>query len=600
MDLSLLENPFADELAQALDHHRHGRLSEAESLYRNILAHMPDHAEALHWYGFLAFQAGQWLNATQLIEKSLEINPNDVLTLIDLGTLYSHAGRHTDAEKVLRQAVQVDRNSAAAWSNLGSIQKMRGDFGGAEKSFVTALHLQPDLVDAMANLGGVLLELVRPDEGLDWCHKALEKDPKSVCALTNLAAIEIDKGRLDDAIAHAGEAIGIDQSYAVAHQNLAEALRQSNRLDEARRAINKALKWNPDGPTAHFCLGQILLGEGDDAAARKAFNQVLKLDPSHPDALLALGNMSFFSGDLHGFWVTYQQRWRSRNYKSPDRQFPSSRWAGQDLAGKNVLIWGEQGIGDEIFFAGLAPYAIAECGHCTLEVEPRLVSLFSRSFPEARVVPRMTPSHRDTRAENISLNLPIGDLPSRYRPSFEGFRPVGKYLVADPDRTASLRERYLDGRKELLVGISWHSAVAKRIPLGYWGPIFAIPGVRFVSLQYGERLDEIEAARRAFGVDILHDPEIDPLAEMDDFAAQVDAMDVVVSIDNSTVAVAAGLDKPILAMLPAMADWRYLEEDGRNLWHDCLHQFQPERPGEWTDVIVETAAALHTSINSEK
>jgi len=592
MDLSLFENPFADELALALDHHRHGRLSEAESLYRDILANMPDHAEALHWYGFLAFQAGQWLDATQLIEKSLEINPNDVLTLIDLGTLYSHAGRHADAEKVLQKAIQVDRNSAAAWSNLGSIQKMRGDFGGAEKSLVTALHLQPDLVDAMANLGGVLLELVRPDEGLEWCHKALEADPKSVCALTNLAAIEIDKGRLDDAIAHTKVAIEIDQSYAVAHQNLAEALRQANRLKEARGAINKALKWNPNGATAHFCLGQILLGDNDWEGARKAFNQVLKLDPGHPDALLALGNMSFFSGDLHGFWGAYQQRWKSRNYKSPDRKFPSSRWAGQELAGKNVLIWGEQGIGDEIFFAGLVPDALAECGHCTLEVEPRLVSLFSRSFSEARVVPRMTPSHRDTRAEDISVNLPIGDLPSRYRPSFDGFRPVGKYLVADPGTTQTLREKYLEGRKELLVGISWHSAIAKRIPLEGWGPIFGVPGVRFVSLQYGERLDELEAARKALAVDILYDPEIDPLTKMDDFAAQVDAMDIVVTIDNSTVAVAAGLDIPILAMLPAMADWRYLEKDGRNLWHDCLRQFQPERPGEWRAVIEETAAAL--------
>lgn len=132
----------------------------------------------------------------------------------------------------------------------------------------------------------------------------------------------------------------------------------------------------------------------------------------------------------------------------------------------------------------------------------------------------------------------------------ESFRHHAGYLVPDAARTAALRSRYRSRGGRLVVGISWRSTnrlfgQRKSVPLADWEPILDLPGITFVALQHGDIADEAAAAG------LLHDREIDPLVDLDGFAAQTAAMDLVVSVSNSTVHFAGALARPCWLMLPS-------------------------------------------------
>ena len=243
-------------------------------------------------------------------------------------------------------------------------------------------------------------------------------------------------------------------------------------------------------------------------------------------------------------------------------------------------------------FAGLIPEMVELAETCVVETEPRLQALFQRSFPGARILARTEVADPRTQAPDMDVQTAMGDLPCWLRPSFDDFKPLGAYLEPDPGRTDDCRRRYDALGPGVKVGISWHSKWDKRIGLEDWESILTAPGASFISLQYGDRGEEIAKAVSRFGVPIHYDSQIDPLKDMDGFAAQVAAMDAVITIDNSTLSVAAGLGRPVFAMIPKMADWRYTEYEGANPWHATLHQFRQVRAGQWGDVIENTARAL--------
>ena len=151
-----------------------------------------------------------------------------------------------------------------------------------------------------------------------------------------------------------------------------------------------------------------------------------------------------------------------------------------------------------------------------------------------------------------------------------------------------------------MIGIAWHSAHPRQgrrvsAPLSGWGPILKGTDATFVSLQYGKHDAEIDAARAAFGAVIHRDSNINPLTDLDGFAAQVNAMDAVVSIDNSTLPMAAGLGKPVFGLMARSADWRWLFDREDSPWYPTLKIFRQADAGDWSAAIDGAAAALRHS-----
>jgi tetratricopeptide (TPR) repeat protein len=424
--------------------------------------------------------------------------------------------------------------------------------------------------------------------------QALAIDPQHPDALHLLGMIAFQTGRDKDAVELIRKAIAIKSDAASYHSNLGNVLQSQGKLAEAGACYQRALVLKPDLAEVHLNLGNIFKAQGDVDSSLACYRRALALNPASAEATVAESMALLLKGDFASGWKNFERRWQTKDYDTQMRTYAHPPlWKGEQLALGRLLIWGEQGIGDEIMFAGLIPDAICTGNRCVLDCDARLKPLFSRSFPGIDVVSGVDPaSHPEL---EFAAHLPSGSLPGLFRTSTAAFEATtSPYLLVDPSAQSRFRTRYADGRK--LIGLAWHTKNKKTGPirsidLALLAPLFAHPGTRWISLQYGD-CDRLEEQARAANAPVLIDPEVDQLSNIDDFAAQVAAMDLVITIDNSTTHLAGALGVPTWVLLPFAPDWRWQLNRTDSPWYPTVRLFRQPSLGDWQSVVREIENAL--------
>jgi tetratricopeptide (TPR) repeat protein len=514
---------------EGLDHHRAGRFSQAEAAYRHALDVAPDHPSALHLLGVLAYQHGQIDSAIGLITKAIAFRPHVAEFHNNLGNTYQAGSRFGEAETAYRRAIALRNDYPEAWNNLGNIHLGREEFESAVNAHRQAIALDPSYADAHYNLGNTLKA---------W-------------------------GKLPEAIDAYDQAVALKPGAWSIHNNLAVALQAVGDLDRAGHHCEQARVLAPDSPEPHVISAIVLLMQGDFAAG---FDE-------------------------------YEWRWKAPDWPQPPRNFPQAPWDGAALDGKSIVVWAEQGVGDEIMFAGMIPEITTTADHCLVDCDPRLAPLFMRSFEAIETVGKSDPPAPSARSLTIDFQAATGSLAQWLRRTEQSFPNYGGYLKADPELTCELRERYENSGDDLIVGISWRSGNAmyggdRSAPLDLWDPVLTSPGIQFVSLQYGDCATGIAAVHDRLGVTVINDESIDPLADLDGFAAQVAAMDLVISIDNSTVHMAGALGKTVWTLLPHVPDWRWMTGRDDSPWYPSMLLIRQQSEGDWRGLMERVGRKL--------
>jgi tetratricopeptide (TPR) repeat protein len=412
-----------------------------------------------------------------------------------------------------------------------------------------------------------------------------------------LGMIEYQAGHHEAAVEMIRAAIAINKEAAAYHSNLGTVLQAQGRLDEAAMCYEHALALQPDLAEVHTNLGNILQAQNklDEAVASQ--ERALTLKPCLAEAHYNLGQAQLLKENFASGWKNLEWRWQTKDHETPMRDYPQPLWTGEKLASGRLLIWGEQGVGDEIMFAGLIPDVIRTGNRCVLDCDPRLKPLFARSFPGIDVVAGRA-SKNDPEYDpqlDIAAHLPSGSLPNLLRASNAAFATTtSPYLFADPAERERFRTRYFDGRQ--LVGLAWNTKNQKTgrnrsIDLSMFAPMFARTGVRWVSLQYGDH-DVLESDARAANAPILIDRSVDQFSDIDVFAAQIAAMDLVITIDNSTAHLAGALGVPVWLLLPFARDWRWFQVREDSLWYPNMRLFRQLERGDWQSVLERVQNAL--------
>jgi Tfp pilus assembly protein PilF len=424
-------------------------------------------------------------------------------------------------------------------------------------------------------------------------RKILTIDGRQADSLHLLGMIAYQAGRHDTAVEMIRGAIAINEKGSSYHSNLGTVLQAQGRLDEAVASYERALALRPDLAEVHTNLGNILQAQGKLEEAVASHERALTLKPELTEARYNLGLAQLLKGDFTSGWQNFERRWQSKDFGTPMRAYPQPFWTGEKLTSGRVLIWGEQGVGDEIMFAGLIPDVLRSGNRCVLDCDARLKPLFARSFPGVDVVSGYDSGHDPE--SDIAAHLPSGSLPRLLRTSHDAFASTtSPYLIADPVERERFRARYSDGRR--LVGLAWHtnnrtSGRCRSIDLPSFAPLFTRPDIRWISLQYGDH-DALQKQAAAASAPILFDRSVDQLSNIDGFAAQVAAMDMVVTIDNSTAHLAGALGIPTLVLLPFASDWRWLQAREDSLWYPTLRLFRQPKRGDWQSVMQRVMSAL--------
>jgi len=437
---------------------------------------------------------------------------------------------------------------------------------------------------------------------------------------------------------------------------LAQALHAASALDGATAEwlLRQARGWHADGFPAeqkavcevalhvlpdHFealhLLGYAAQTRGEHALAESYYARSLARRPDYAYAKLALAQMRMMRSNFSEGRDLYEARFDAVTEASgPDwRGLPIARWRGEPVAGRKIYLWAEQGLGDIVMFAGFLPYLLSgRPGRVALGMFPKLVSLFSRSFPGVAVEPIDDAMHHAlapammqalpqieklSQYASVPFSLeplrasydyarrhglfdaaaPMGDLLVYAMPGYIPARHPSPYLIPDPGRLAATAKRLGGLGQGRRVGISWHTTnrreAERNVPLEEWLPLLALPGCHFISLQHQVSAAEIADFCARHGCRITVDPDVDMLQDAEGLAALIGAMDEVVTIDNSNAHLAGALGIPTTLLLPAGCNYRWpAQEGGGTLWYSSVTALRQRQPLRWDSVMASAAARL--------
>lgn len=610
------------KLALAVADHQSGRFREAEASYRAMLRKSPRDPEILNFLGTLCLQTGRSQDAVDLIGKSLRISPRDAGANDNMGSALAALGRHGDAANYHRRALRLDShyapayfnlgnalqqdNAAAAaeafrrsvllrpehtqgWYNLGNALRHSGRPLDAARAFRRALELDPGMVEAKSNLADALATLGHDMVSLVLYREVVAAAPQSADAHYNLGVLAQKQGQLAESETAYRSAVELAPHHALAWNNLGDLLITLKRPQEAEQAFRTALAHRPEFTEALHNLGGQLYDAGRIQEAREHKEAALRQSPAQDATRYDLALIQLTDGDIGDGWDGYRLRFAAAA-AIPNRQIPLPAWDGSRGADHDgLMLWREQGVGDEMMFASCYGDAINRSnGPVIIETDPRLVSLFARSFPEALV---RTQSCGQVRGEADSVptesgipaaytrQLPAGDLPGLFRRDLSSFSAQQlQWLRPDPDLVTLWGQRVAALPAGLRIGIGWRSQMmtdqrkAAYTTLEDWQPIFALPGIVLVNLQYGDVEAELLEAEGRFGITIHRWADLDLKDDFEAAAALTASLDLVIAPGTSTAELAGALGVPTWRL--ARLDWTCLGTGARP-WYPAMQVIAP-------------------------
>jgi tetratricopeptide (TPR) repeat protein len=565
----------------ALDHHRAGRLSDAEIICRKILSQNPNQIEAVHLLGILAGQTGHVDAAIALFGRAIQANPDFAEAHFNLGNALAQKGEmdaHADLHGVSADKTQIERVAPSLQTALN----------GAVAAFQRAIELKPGFAKAYINLGNALLGLGEFDRAIAAYREAIQLKPNIALAHYNLGNALCNVSQFDAAIAACRRAIHLDPDDAKGHYNLGNALYESGELAEATASFQRAVELQPDFAEAHCNLGNVFLHEGRVEESIASSRRVIELVPSGAQAHHNLSVALLLIGEFEEGWREYEWRWEREGYRSMDFDFRRSRWTGDDLAGRTILLRAEQGLGNTLQFVRYLPMVAGRGGRILLEVQPELIGLLKQLPHVERWIACGEP------APHFDVQCPLMSLPRLFGTTLQNIPRQSPPLRADPDLTRAWGSRMKEESGALKVGLVWAGNPTNRndrnrsMPPKDLCPLARIPGVRFYGLRKHPASEEPTTPPPELRL-------IDWAADIKDFAdtaALVANLDLVISVDTSVAHLAGAMGKPVWVMLAFAPDWRWMRHRDDTPWYPTMRLFRQPGIGDWQGVIEQVAKAL--------
>ena len=555
-------------------------LDRLEKLTEEAAAEIARHrSNLLLKRGIRAWRKGEIVRAGQWALKATEVDETNAKAFHVLAMALERMGHQHKALVTYERAFQLDPRDPELLINLGLTAwnlKMKESAAGLFKAYIDFCPHSPL---GYNNLGSVLYDLGRPEAAIELLRHAIFSMPQEAILWNSLATVLAEDGRADESLVFYQEAVRLEPGFARGYHNLGYAYQHLGQLEEALANYDKALELAVD-PTE-------------------------RMESRHSRSICLIG-----AGKIEEGFREYEIRNHERFRAYFHHLIKAPRWTGEPLEGLKLLLVGEQGLGDEFMFANILPDVqrdLGPDGKLQIAVDPRLVKLFQRSFPDAEVG-----SYEDRTLIDDNGNKPIrlvpfasnGNEPDMwapmgsalpvYRKSLADFRHEA-FLKPDPSRVAEFREKLsaLPGKK---VGVCWRSMMleAKRAkyfsPIDGWAPLLKTPGISFVNLQYGNYAEELERARSDHGVTIHQIEGLDLRNDIDGTAALAAALDLVLSAPTAAAATAASVGAQVW-FLTAGRTWPQLGTQ-EYPWYARTRVFSPERFADWSELMAIAGAEL--------
>jgi len=556
--------------------------------------------------------------AIRSCEQALRQRPRYAEACNNLGLSLRTAGREDEALQQFNAAIALQPDFLKALSNRASVYRQRHEYALALADSLRVLTLAPNLFEVHNNAGLALLALGRTEDALARFDAALSLAPQNPAVLNNRGNALHALGKTDEAAISFETALEHAPDHADTLNNFAHLLLATGQVARALALAERVTQIAPEMPEGYNNLGLALSAGGDPERARDAFNEALRLRPRdssalnnrghviellglyeealtdfstaldcQPDAINARWNRALSALRLGRFvegWSDYEARWDLPGQHLPD--LPMPRWQGEPLAGRSILIWAEQGLGDTLQFCRYIPLLAARGARVFLQVPATLEPLL-RSLAGITAI-----FNQDNDLPVTDFHCPILSLPGVFGTHADTIPAALPYLGADPAKLAHWQARL-------------PLSTARRIGLVCAGNArFANDSQRSLALQMFLPLMQadvqwylLQPACSAEDAECLHrHPQIvdlrGQLQDFSDTAAIVAQMDLIISVDTSVAHLAGAMQRPLWLLLPCSADWRWQIGRQDSPWYPGARLFRQARRGDWGSVINALQGAL--------
>lgn len=405
-----------------------------------------------------------------------------------------------------------------------------------------------------------LLQILRDFSEAEKYYDAAEKrGPLTADDFVNRGIVKGEQQKYDEAIADFGKALDLNPKYLHALIQRGACQWEMRRWDEAYEDFRMANEVSPDDPNANWILG-----------------------------LLSLQRNDFKTG-----WPLYEKRWKSERFKSRPLVTQKPQWIPNSVL-KSVLVWGEQGVGDQIIYASLLPAIRKSSDRVTAMMDPRLLSLFKRSMPDVDFVSHLDPIP----SEMHDSQIPFASVGGCFIEKLEDIdtHAARAYLKADPELIEKYRAETGFTKDKLTVGITWASSAIKigphkSIRIEQMLP-FLKDEYQILNLQYGSSKEAVDAFNKQHGANVVT-TSANLWKDFESVAALCAMCDVIVSVSSSTVHLAGALGVPVLLM-DANKLWYWGNKHGdRSAWYPSVKIFQREHMlAPWDNVVADVTKEL--------
>lgn len=587
---------------KAIEAHRAGRTSVAEIGYTSILDFDPDHSTALHLRGFVRLQQGRPGDGLDDLRKAVVRNPSNAQAWAHLAACQLALGIQA-LEPAARRALALTPGMADAWSALAQAAV---DTGATSATVLArrALVAFPNAAAAWHRLGLARLRAGVPPSPR-WFRNALLIEPADGVIWADLSQCLRRLRQAADTERAARFGYVASPMSAAARTSLAWTLFDQDQVRQAETQARFAIMLSPQFFSAYGVLSESAHRVGAFHAALRPAAHAAVLDPHDDQVFTNLAAYRLGGGELEIGWRLFTHRWGRRRL-TQSGHLPGIPWSGE--AGARLLVYAEQGLGDEILFATCWPDLQARLDDGRLkavrvEADDRLIPLGRRAQPSLDWVPRLreaNPPPNSVSAANRGFeathHIAAGDFAALSRPAVEAFPAQANGLLPDPAIVLEWRawlQQHAMGRRS--IGICWRSGSragqrSKHYPdIEAWQPVFALPNRIFVVLQYDDCSEEVARVQSRFGIRLHVPPNLDRRNDQDGVAALISALDSVVSGDTAVLALAGALGAPSVGYTLGPG-WVGLGQN-RHPWFPSIHRVFKAPEEAWSQTMARVAVA---------
>jgi tetratricopeptide (TPR) repeat protein len=586
------DNTHATNLLGILSY-QHKDYDSAVKFLKQLIELNPNNAHAYYILGHSLQEKGEVDEAITYYQKNLQLNPNSVDTYYNLGTIFQDKKRYDEAISCYQKALQLNPADVDAYYNLGFVLQEKGLYEEAITCYQKALHLNPNLSDAYSNIGIILKEKEQFEEAMIYSQKALQLNPTLPDVHNNIGIILREKGQLDEAIPYFQKALQLDSHFYKAHLGLASVLCEKQQFDEAITYSQQALVINPHDDVVYIGLGAAYCGKGQLDTGINYYKNALHINSNNVNAHFNMSCAMLLSGDLEQGWKENEWRWKSKDYlryscfHKPD-DFAEPMLDGLEISGKTVLVYAEQGLGDEIQFIRYAPLLAQHGANVVIECHKALSSLLQSIEGVKQLIVQGEP------LPDFDLQCPLLNLPLAFHTTLDNIPSKVPYISVNSILIENWKDKIKQDNSKLKVGLVWqgnpkHKNDRNRsIPFAKFLPFAEFPDVTFYSLQKGKGSEQ--AKNPPLGMKFVDLTE--EMHAFSDTAAFIENLDVTISVDTSVVHLAGALGKPIWTLLPFAPDWRWMLNREDSPWYPTMRLFRQPSPGDWDSVVKKVAGEL--------